>query len=95
MFSKIKAIRDMRSQAKKIDSTLSGVIAEGKSHGVLIKMNGRQDILELTIPDDLERTRIANAIKEALADVMHKLQKEVKSAIKDAGGLPDMSKLGM
>ena len=95
MFSKIKALKDVRNQAKKIEHILADIIAEGKSHGVIVRMNGKQEIIELTIPEDLDRTRIANAVKDALAEAMKGLQKEVQSAIKNAGGLPDMSKLGM
>ena len=95
MFNKIKAIRDLRSQAKTIEHALSGVQATGTAQGVSLTMNGKQEILALTIPETLDRAKIASAVQHALAECLRDLQKGVQKAIKENGGLPDMSQLGL
>lgn len=95
MFNKIKALKDVRSQAKAIESALEGVSASGTSKGVQVTVNGKQEITKIDIPEDLDRDKIADAIINAANEATKAVQKDVQKAVKDMGGLPDMSQFGM
>lgn len=95
MFNKIKALKNVRSQAKQLEKALERVSATGTDKGVRVTINGKQEVLEVTIPDDLARDRIAEAMKGAFNDALKHVQKDAQKAIKDLGGLPDLSQFGM
>ena len=95
MFNKIKALKDIRSQAKELEKVLADVTATGSSKGLTVTINGKQEILSLDIPEDMDRDKIADALKEALNSAFKDIQKDVQKAMKDMGGLPDLSQLGM
>ena len=100
MFNKIKAIKDMRNQAKEIQSTLEGIEAEGQAAWgkVKVKLNGNQKVMHIDIADELmaSREKLQDALVEAFNDATKKLQKEMAGKMKDMGGLQDMMKnLGM
>lgn len=94
MFNKIKALKDIRSQAKQLEKALESVTATGTDKGVRVTINGKQEVMDVTIPDDVPRDRIAEAVKRASNDALKQIQKDAQKAIKDAGGLPDMSQFG-
>ncbi len=95
MFNKIKALKDVRSQAKVIEKALEGVSSTGTSHGVAITLNGKQEALSVVIPDDLDRTQIAEHVKRAFGEAIKDIQKKVQAAMKEAGGMPDLSQFGL
>ena len=94
MFNKIKALKDVRSQAKVIEKALMAIEVVGESNGVKIIMNGKQEVKSVEIPD-ADKDEIARGVKNAIEDINKKLQKEIQTAMKDAGGFPDLSALGM
>lgn len=100
MFSKIKAIKDLRDQAKQMQNALEDVVAEGSAAWgkVKIRMNGNQRMLSIDIDDELmaDKAKLASALIDAHADCVKNLQKEMAGKMKDMGGLQDMMKnLGM
>ncbi|PJA46962.1 hypothetical protein CO172_03345 [Candidatus Uhrbacteria bacterium CG_4_9_14_3_um_filter_36_7] len=98
MFSKIKAIKDLRNQAKQMQNQLSTIMIEGSFHNkVVIKMDGNQQILSVSIADELltNKQKLEEAVKEAFQDAMKKMQKELASKMKDMGGLDALKNLGL
>lgn len=95
MFNKIKALKDVRSQAKIIEKALESVSATGTSHGVHITMNGKQEILSVSIPEGMDRAEIETRIKEAFANTIKEVQKLVQKVMQETGGLPDLSQFGL
>ena len=100
MFNKIKAVKDLRTQAKQMQNELELITAEGSgSWGkVKVKVNGNQKILDIVIDDSLmeNKEKLQDAVKEATNDALKKIQKDMASKMKDMGGLQDMMKtLGM
>lgn len=95
MFNKIKALKDVRSQAKAIEKALEGVVVTGSSRGLKVTMNGKQEITNVEIPDELDRSDIADAFKSATNEAVKDIQKEVQKVMKEMGGLPDLSQFGM
>jgi len=98
MFSKIKAIKDLRNQAKQMQNQLSTIMIEGSFHNkVVIKMDGNQQILSVSIADELltNKQKLEEAVKEAFQDAMKKMQKELASKMKNMGGLDALKNLGL
>lgn len=100
MFSKIKAIKDLRDQAKQMQNAMEEITADGSAAWgkVKVSMNGNQRILSIDIDDELlsDKAKLVSAIIEAHAEAVKNLQKEMASKMKDMGGLQDMMKnLGM
>lgn len=100
MFNKIKAIKNLRDQAKAMQNTLEEVIAEGEgARGALkLRLNGNQRVLGVDIDDALmaDKARLVSALQEAFADAAKKLQKELAGKVKDLGGMQEaLKQLGM
>lgn len=100
MFSKLKEVKDLRQQAKSIQSMLAQETVETSAAWgkVKIKMNGNQEILEVNIdPEMLQSSKkgeVEKAIKEATNEAVKKVQKVMAEKIKAQGGLniPDFLK---
>ena len=96
MFSKIKAIKDLRNQAKKMQNTLDEVVCTGSAGWgkVKISMNGNQRVLSIDIDDELmtDKKKLVEFLIEAHADAVKHLQKEMAGKMKDMGGLQEMMK---
>jgi len=100
MFNKIKAIKDLRSQAKTMQNSLGAISAEGSGAKgeITMKIDGNQEILEVTISDDLmkNKERLQQGIKDAFAKAKKNIQKDMAKTMKEMGGMEDMFKnLGM
>ena len=99
MFNKIKAIKDLRDQAKTMKSTFDQIVEEGEgAHGkVRIKMNGNQEIVDLFLDDAIvgDKTRLENGLKEAWKNVVKKIQHKMAAQMKDMGGLDAFKNLGL
>jgi len=96
MFNKIKAIKDLRDQAKQVQNTLEQIEAQGEAAWgkVKVKLNGNQKVLHIDIADELmqNRDKLQESLKDAFNDATKKLQKEMAGKMKDMGGLQDMMK---
>ncbi|MFH1111567.1 MAG: YbaB/EbfC family nucleoid-associated protein [Patescibacteria group bacterium] len=93
MFSKLKQIKDMRQQAKSIQSTLSQEHVEtaaawGK---VKIQMNGNQEVENVAIDPAMlkpeNKSGLEKGIKEAVNDAIKKVQRIMAGKIREQGGL--------
>ena len=94
MFNKLKQFKDMRSQAKTLQSTLSqeSVTVQTAVNQVVLTMDGNLTMTGLAIDDALmapdKKEKLQNAIKEAHADAMKKMQRIMMVKMKEMGGLP-------
>lgn len=99
MFNKIKAIKDMRTQAKKIQGGLSELSAEGEAAWgkVKIKIDGNQQILEVKIDEEMlkDKSKLEEAVKEATNDAIKKVQRQMAGKMKEMGGLDAFKNLGI
>ncbi len=95
MFNKIKALKDVRSQAKVLEKALEGVSSTGSSRGLEVTMNGKQEITNVSIPEGMEREDIEKHVKEAFSDAVKDIQKKVQKVMQETGGLPDLSQFGL
>jgi DNA-binding YbaB/EbfC family protein len=91
MFNKLKQFKELRNQAKNIQSTLAQEIAEGSADWgkVKVKINGNQEILSVNIDPQLltadNKTKLESAFKEAANDALKKVQRLVAEKMKQSG----------
>ena len=86
MFNKIKTIKDMRDQAKKMQNSLAEITAEGEAAWgkIKVKIDGNQQILEVKIDDEMlkDKIKLQDSIKEAVNDAVKKIQRQMAFKMK-------------
>jgi hypothetical protein len=91
MFSKIKAIQDLKSQANTIKKALESEIVEGQGGWgkVKIKMDGNQDVKSVEITEDIigDKSKLEAAVKDAVNDTIKKAQRVMANKMSQMGGL--------
>ncbi|MBU1126195.1 MAG: YbaB/EbfC family nucleoid-associated protein [Patescibacteria group bacterium] len=89
MFNKLKQIKDIRQQAKGLQSQLAEVMIVGKGAGgkIMVTVDGNQSVQGVKIDEGMSTPDIEKGIKEAFNDATKKLQKELAVKMKDMGGL--------
>ncbi|HBU06772.1 MAG TPA: nucleoid-associated protein, YbaB/EbfC family [Candidatus Magasanikbacteria bacterium] len=94
MFNKLKQFKDMRNQAKDLQSKLADESVTTSSSGVSLTMDGNLILKDLNIPDDLlspdKKNKLISAIKDAHSDAMKKIQRIMAMKMKEMGGLPNI-----
>ncbi len=99
MFSKLKHIKDLRSQAKKMQEEMSKEVIENQKHGIAITMNGNQEILKFTLPSDAlssgNKERLEKNIVEAFDDTLKKLQRRMAEKMMKGKDISDIQLPGM
>ncbi len=91
MFSKIKAIKDMRDQAKQMQAAMEGISASGSGAWgkVKVQINGNMQLMNIEIADELlaDKPKLEKSIIEAMNDAMKNIQKELAGKMQEMGGL--------
>ena len=89
MFNKLKELKDLRDQGKKMKEMMDDIVVVGGSSGnkVMVTLNGSHELLGVQIDDELDRAKIADGVKDAFTDANRKLQTELMKKMKDMGGL--------
>ena len=99
MFNKIKAVKDLRSQAKAMQSKLDEVMEEGTAaHGkVRVMLNGNQKVLAVKIDESMtgKTEKLEEAVKDAFNDAVKKIQRKMATQMKEMGGLDALKNLGL
>lgn len=99
MFNKIKHLKELRSQAKKLQDELSQEILENEKNGVALKMNGNQEILSISLPEDQlspdNKERLEKNIKEAFEDTLKKLQRKMAEKMMKGKDISDINIPGL
>ena len=88
MFNKLKQLKDLRDQAKDLQSALAEEKIDVEKNGVKIVMDGNMQIVDVIIEKDLSKEDMAKAIKEATNDAIKKTQKNMAMKVQQMGGLP-------
>lgn len=98
MFNKLKQFKDLRSQGKKLQNTLSEEKTTVSSGGVTLTMDGNLKIIALEISPDLlspdKKEKLQNAIKDAHEEALKKMQKVMAMKVREMGGLPNFPSVG-
>lgn len=83
LFSKLNQIKDLRSQAKQMQNTLSQEIIEVENHGIKLKMDGNQNVLSINLPDGVTKSELEKYIPDTFNDGIKKLQKIMAEKMKN------------
>ncbi|MDD3301292.1 MAG: YbaB/EbfC family nucleoid-associated protein [Patescibacteria group bacterium] len=92
MFNKLKQIKDLRDQAKTMQSALSKEVFTEEKNGVKITINGNMEISEVSLNENLSKSAQESAIKDAVNDAIKKAQKVMAKKLQDMGGLDGLMK---
>jgi len=96
MFNKLKQFKDIRDQAKTIQSALEkeSVTTTAASNLISLTMNGNLDVTDVKIDESLlnsdKKTKIEEGIKSAHKDALKKMQRTMATKMKEMGGLPNI-----
>ncbi|MBU0597198.1 YbaB/EbfC family nucleoid-associated protein [Patescibacteria group bacterium] len=95
MFNKLKQFKDMRSQAKELQSKLSDESVTVKSAGdkVVMTMDGNLTMTGLAIDEEMltpdMKNKLQEGIKDAHKNAMSKIQRIMAMKMKEMGGMPN------
>lgn len=87
MFEKLKQIKDLRTQAKSMQSVLANESVTVEKNGVKVVINGNLEITSFTVAENLNQAQIGANAKDALNDAIKKVQKIMAQKMQDMGGL--------
>ncbi|MFA7244973.1 MAG: YbaB/EbfC family nucleoid-associated protein [Candidatus Magasanikbacteria bacterium] len=94
MFNKLKQFKDLRDQAKEMQSKLAEEKVTSSSNGVELTMNGNLEIINVNISPELlstdKKAKLETAFKDAHADALKKMQRIMAMKMKEMGGLPNI-----
>jgi DNA-binding protein YbaB len=90
MFSKLKQLKDLRDQAKKMQNALGGETITSEKNGVKVKMNGNMEVIELNVNLDLSKESLENILKDCVNDAMRQTQKLMARKMQEMGGFPGL-----
>lgn len=96
MFNKLKQFKDLRNQAKDLQSKLSAesVTVNAAGGRVVMTMDGNLAMTGLAIDPELlspeKKEKLEVAVKEAHADAVKKIQRIMAMKMKEMGGLPQI-----
>jgi nucleoid-associated protein EbfC len=100
MFSKLKQIKDLRQQAKEVQSQLEEIKGEGEAeHGqIKITVNGNQKIEHIELNPDIlkpeNKDSIQNGIVHAHGKAMKQIQKVMAEQMRKGNiDMPDLGSL--
>jgi DNA-binding protein YbaB len=91
MFSKLKQFKDLRDQAKVMQSALAQETVTEEKNGVKIVLNGNMEIIELKLSDSLNKNAQEEAVKSCFNDALKRAQRLMAKKLQDMGGLPGMN----
>jgi len=91
MFNKLKQFNDLRKEANKIKSALSGESVEVENKAVKIVMDGNQEIKTLEIKSEFlsadKKSELEKLVQDAVADCIKKVQRKMAMKMQQMGGL--------
>lgn len=91
MFSKLKQLKDLKSQAKVMQDALAQETVTEEKGGVKISMNGNMEVLSVVIADGLTKKMIEDAAKSCFNESIKKAQRLMAKKLQDMGGIPGLS----
>jgi DNA-binding YbaB/EbfC family protein len=94
MLNKLKQFKDIREQAKTLQSALAEESVTVNESGVTLVMDGNMSIKSINIADDMlspgKKDKLEKAITKAFEEAMKKMQRIMAMKMKEMGGLPNI-----
>lgn len=94
MFNKLKQFKDLRNQAKTMQSALAEEKITVEKDGISLTINGNFEITEFTIKENLAKEKQEKIIKDIFNDAIKKVQKVMARKMQEMGGLSGLTGLG-
>lgn len=91
MFSKLKNIQKLRSQAKTLQQTLAAESVTVDKRGISLTLDGNQTVTALHLPPELSATELERLLPELFNDANEKVKRIMSKKIQDMGGLPGLT----
>ena len=99
MLNKLKQFKDLREQGKKMQSLLAdeSVTVRAAGDKVVLTMNGNLELSAVVIDNEMlapdKKEKLQNAIKEAHADALKKMQRTIAMKMQQSGdfNIPGLS----
>ncbi len=91
MFNKLKQFKDLRSQAKTMQSALSQETITEEKNGVKIVLNGNMEILELKLAEGLSKEAQEASLKSCFNSALKRAQRVMAKKLQDMGGIPGIN----
>ncbi len=91
MFSKLKHLKDLRSQAKQMQNALSGESTTIERGGVKVVMNGNMEITSIAINEDLAKDSLEGILADCVNDAIKKTQRLMAKKMQEMGGMPGLN----
>jgi DNA-binding protein YbaB len=90
MFNKLKQFKDLRNQAKTMQSALAQESVTLDKNGITLTINGNLEITNLTINSELSKDKLESIMKELFNDGVKKVQKIMARKMQEMGGFPGL-----
>ncbi len=87
IFGKLKQIKDLRDQAKKLQGAIGGELSTSEHDGVSVTVNGSFELTDVQIARDLPHDQLGRAVAKAGTAAIKAMQKTVAQKIQAMGGL--------
>jgi len=92
MFNKLKQLKGLRDQAKKMQSALASETVTTEKKGIVITMDGNMQINGVKVDADINnKDALASAIKDAVNDAIKQTQKLMAKKMQEMGGFPGLN----
>lgn len=88
MFNKLRQLKDLRSQAKKMQNILAEESIEVEKGGVKIIMNGNMKITSITINENLSKDSLEGMLADSVNEAIKKTQKIMAIKMQETGNMP-------
>ncbi len=90
MFNKLKHIKDLRSQAKQMQSTLATESIIVEKGGIKVVIDGNMNITSITINEDLAKESLEGLLIDCINEAIKKVQRVMARKMQEMGGLPGL-----
>lgn len=91
MFSKLKQFKDLRSQAKTMQSALAQETVTEEKNGVKIVLNGNMEVIEIKLNGELTKSVQEETVKSCFNDALKRAQRLMAKKLQDMGGIPGLN----
>ena len=91
MFSKLKQFKDLRSQAKVMQSALAQETITEEKNGVKIVLNGNMELISVNLNESLNKNSQEETLKNCFNDAIKRAQRIMAKKLQDMGGIPGMN----
>lgn len=92
MFNKLKQLKGLRDQAKKMQNALADETVTTEKNGIVITMDGNMQINGVKVNSETDnKEALASAIKDAVNDAIKQTQKLMAKKMQEMGGFPGLN----